>query len=250
MKRFSMVLAASVFLLAASAGWADVITVASFTGGSVTTPAAGFNNAPASLNLNDFGALLDAGSGDVGGGSVAGTLYYYFTAQSNATDYTASPPEIDGGSDFAGIQLWRGGNESLGVGNNWGAWAYSTFVPDGDLRRPSDNAYTNVHSGIEHLFVVKVSYADGGDSAVVWMDPDPADGDSQGGGVYTTSLDGDFSFDEVKARSGSSNNDNSWTFSNTAFVEGWADIPEPSSALLVVVGGLGMLIRRRAARKR
>jgi len=202
------------------------------TGGKATTPAAGFNAATASLDVSPAGPFGSQGlvdGGLIGGPSVNGTLYYSFLARNASTS-------LDGTEDFAGVQLYRNGAEVFAAGNNWDAWAYSTFGigGDGDLLRPSDNGWKAMDNDI-HLFVVKIQFAAGGDDTVtVWMDPDLTQTEAgQPNTVYRRTVTGDASFNQVAVRSGSSDNNNSWDFDEIRFAGTWGDVTPTAPAITV-----------------
>ncbi len=220
------------------------------SGGLAETAVAGFNGVKALLDVSPAGPFAQAGlvdGGKIGGTNVSGTLYYSFLAKVLATDLP------DGSNDFAGFQLYNGGSEGLGVGNNWNAWAFSTFGPggEGDLVRPSDNTYLLVDSAT-HLFVVKIQFnAGGNDDMTIYMDPSLADVEAnQPNTVWRRSATGNAMFDGIALRSGSSNNDNSWQFDEVRFGTSWNDVvvvPEPAGLGLAAIGALGLLARRRRA---
>lgn len=189
------------------------------TGGKATTAASGYNGAIADLNTNaagPFAALVDEAL--VGGPNAAGTLYMSFLGRNASSS-------LDGTDDFAGVELYNGGMEVLGIGNNWGAWAYSTFAfgDSGDLTN-STGAFLSMDANV-HLFVVRIDYAAAADDTVtVWMDPDLAASEGGQGNVYRRVMTGNAAFNQVAVRSGSSNNDNSWDFDEIRFGTNWDDV--------------------------
>jgi len=90
----------------------------------------------------DLAGLYDAASGTVGGGGVEGVLYVSVLVRAHAaSDGTSERKtgELPYGRFFS-FSLWRGtGVEALGMGNEWGAYAYSIFGVTGkqDLRDAS-----------------------------------------------------------------------------------------------------------------
>lgn len=96
------------------------------------------------------------------------------------------------------------------------------------------------------LGILDITYNAGADDNVTFKVSD--DG---GATFHTTTLTGDYSFDEFRFRSGhdSATANNRWEWSNVAFAttqsEAIAAIPEPSSTALISLGGLALILRRR-----
>ena len=95
------------------------------SGGTVCSAFTALTVAPA-----NFGALYDSASGTVGGGTVAGDLYYAFTARSldRAGDTRLPTNSVAGypyspGTSFAGGQL-VGTSPSLSVSQAYGNYAF------------------------------------------------------------------------------------------------------------------------------
>jgi autotransporter-associated beta strand protein len=195
-------------------------------GGRAFTAAAGFNTALAAMNTSGSGAfsnLVDGGL--IGGPNASGTLYFSFLAR-NASG------SLDGTEDFAGLQLYDGGVEVLGIGNNWGAWAYSLFGISGDVDLTNNaGAFLSMDANA-HLFVARIDYAAGGDDTVtVWMDPDISLGEGSQGNLYRRTFTGNARFNRIALRSGSNNNDNSWDFDEVRFGSSWANVTAAGVAI-------------------
>lgn len=213
------------------------------TGGTTApgawTSGAAVSNAFTSLTVipANFGSLYDSASGMVGGGTVAGDLYYAFTARSldragdtllpaGSTNYFPHQPEIS----FAGGQL-VGAAPSLGIGQGYSNWALGYFKSGNggsDGNRGDFNPRIDMAPARVSLFDVRIQYnASGNDNATVIMytyDNLPA-GQLQPVATNTptyirqVNLSGDFSFSAFQFISGHADNYPSarWVFSNVVF---------------------------------
>jgi autotransporter-associated beta strand protein len=195
-------------------------------GGRAYTPAAGFNTAIADMNTSASGAfsnLVDGGL--IGGANASGTLYFSFLARNASSS-------LDGSEDFAGLQLYDGAIEVLGIGNNWGAWAYSLFGISGDVDLTNNaGGFLSMNANV-HLFVARIDYAAGGDdTVVVWMDPDISASEGSQGNLYRRTFTGNARFNRIALRSGSNNNDNSWDFDEIRFGSSWANVTASGIAI-------------------
>ncbi|MGH8024794.1 MAG: sensor histidine kinase, partial [Limisphaerales bacterium] len=143
----------------------------------------------------------------------------------------------------AGFQLFEGGQERLGVGNSWQAWAYSAFntldtgkdnkvIGDMDLHsaRPesfepgSFVPYELPRRGIERTIVFKVQFVPGGNDLVtVWMNPRLTPGATEGN--QPTNLVTEFkaraSFNQIHLRH--HGNGDGWVFSRMAVATSFDD---------------------------
>ena len=210
---------------AASLRYASGYYVLASDGGRAFTPAAGFNTAFASVDTaGAFSGLVDGGL--VGGPNASGTLYFSFLARNASSDVP------NGTDDFAGVQLYDGGTEVLGIGNNFGAWAYSLFGISGDVDLTNNSAAFLLMDNSVHLFVARIDYVSGADDTVtVWMDPDISVGEGSQGNLYRRTFTGNARFNRIALRSGSNNNDNSWDFDEVRFGAGWAQVTASGVAI-------------------
>jgi hypothetical protein len=95
-----------------------------------------------------------------------------------------------------------------------------------------------------HMIVTKFSFQDGNDQIDVFLDPDLTLPEHMQTIDGTTSLD--LQFDRLRFSSGSGAG--SWLWDEIRFGENWASVaqvPEPSAALLGLLGCLGLLLPRR-----
>ncbi|MBN8456403.1 MAG: hypothetical protein J0M04_00960 [Verrucomicrobia bacterium] len=181
------------------------------------------------------------------GSSAADTLYFKFTVTNPASNSTTE-------NYYAGFQLWEGGGERLGVGNAWGAYAYSAFsTASGDLDLKSANPepsqfYQLVRNTDLTTIVIRVDFVNGGnDNVTVWLNPDLGLTEDAQSSSLTTTFQANATFNEIHLREGGGGG--GWTYSDIAIAQNGMDtgffaVPESSVALL---GGLGVLslLRRR-----
>jgi hypothetical protein len=176
-----------------------------------------------------------------------GTLYFRYTVTNPASNNSTE-------SYYAGMSFYEGGNEHLGIGNGWDAWAYSAFGPGAnrDLNSATPDpgvTHQQVRSTDITTFVFRVDFnSAANDNITVWLNPNLSLTEAAQSASLTTSFSADANFDTIYLREGGDNG-SGWTFSNIAIAESFSEIaavPEPSAALL---GGLGMLalLRRRRA---
>jgi hypothetical protein len=212
--------------------------------GGITAPGpwtsgASVSNAILALTVvpANFGNLYDSASGLVGGGTVAGDLYYAFTARSLdragdtllPTGSSAGQP-YNPGTSFAGGQL-IGTAPSLGLGQGYSNWALGYFksVNGGsDGNRGDFNPRIDMAPARVSLFDVRLHFnASSDDSATVIMytyDNLPA-GQLQPTATNTPSytrqvtLNGNFAFNAFQFISGHADTTPStrWRFSNIVF---------------------------------
>lgn len=221
----------------------------SYAGGKRTMPVSGgkrvANGAGDDANGNDYFALnptvggdwdaaglYDAASGKIGGGSVEGVLYVSVLlraheACSSAVENKATTP----GGRYCGFDLYRDSAGILGLGNHWGAWAYSCYGAgpgDQDLKDGSgaNGTWIDVDRNV-HLLVARIGFhAGAADDIAVWLDPVPEDGDAQGYSVrrYIAAARGDFSFNRIAYRCGNIPVLDAADFDEVRFGTTWADV--------------------------
>jgi hypothetical protein len=196
-------------------------------------PTAGF----ASVLYSQAGPYLinDNGAGtNLAGMSLArddtstDTLYFRYIVEP-ISDYQTE-------AYFAALQLFEGNAERLGVGNAFGAFAYSAFnTASGDLDLDSSNpesgaSYQLVRSTDVTTLVFKVAYAASGvDAVTVWLDPDPAQAEGSQATSLTTAFTADASFDEIRLREGISGpaGADGWTFRDIRIATTFAEAVFP-----------------------
>jgi signal transduction histidine kinase len=182
----------------------------------------------------------------------------------------------------AGLQLFNGTNENLGVGNSLKAWAYSAFntsetgtnnqvAGDMDLHSASPESYEPgrylsyelPRRGIERTIVFKVQYVPHGDDLVtVWINPNLTPGateDNQLTNLVTT-FKANASFDQIRLRH--HGNGDGWVISGMAvatafsdfivvpFWETWWFRTLAAMALLVWVGATVRVLEKRKYQRR
>jgi hypothetical protein len=164
------------------------------------------DNGDGSSNVEPVGFTRDNTASD--------TLYFRYTVNP-ISDFTT---EIY----FAGLQLYEGGAERLGVGNAVGALAYSAYNATGgnvDLNSATPEAgvlWERVRKGVPRTIVFRVDYmAGGGDNITVWLDPDCTLAESEQNPMLRTTFTADASFDQVRLREGNPGpaGADGWTFS-------------------------------------
>ena len=154
---------------------------------------------------------------------------------------------------FAGLQLFEGDHERLGVGNALEAWGYSAFNatetgPSNSLYYPGEfnlksahpepanlgqfRPYELVRQGVERTIIFKVQYVPGGDDVVtVWLNPNLGRGASDDNQLesLTTKFKAKASFNQIRLRQGSGNpsdpksGGNGWIFSDMAIATSFDD---------------------------
>jgi hypothetical protein len=195
-------------LFVISPGWAAAGVLYSYAGPTV------FNETGEGTNLPGMTLSRAAAATD--------TLYFRYTVINPASNITNE-------NYYAGMNLYEGTTGRLGVGNNWGAWAYSawgTATGDRDLKSstPEPSAtYQMVRATDTTTFVVKVQYVAGGnDNVTVWLNPNLALGEGGQSASLTTTFAADASFNELHLREGAGGA--GWNFSNVIVADSAADI--------------------------
>jgi signal transduction histidine kinase len=159
---------------------------------------------------------------------------------------------------FAGLQLFEGDKERLGVGNAMEAWAYSAFNtsdkgpsntiageydlksahPEPAIVGKDFRPYEVVHEGVQRTIVFKVQYVPGGDAVVtVWLNPNLGRGATEENQPenLTTTFKAKATFDQIRLRQGKGEKNprtgeenpgtggNGWTFSDMAIATSFND---------------------------
>lgn len=180
--------------------------------------------------------------------SAADTLYFKFTVTNPVSNNTNE-------NYFAGLQLWEGGNERLGVGNAWGPHAYSAFGtassdPDLNSATPESGQFWQLVRETDLTTIVfRVDFVNGGnDNITVWLNPNLSLTEAAQSSSLTTTFQANATFNEIHLREGGGGG--GWTFSDIAVAGSGTDsgffVPETSAALLGGLGALSLLRRRRA----
>jgi hypothetical protein len=181
--------------------------------------------------------------------SSTGTLYFKYTVTNPASNSTNE-------DYYAGMQLYDSGAERIGIGNAWGAYAYSAFASGGgdvDLKSANPEpgeVYQLVRATDTITIVFRVDYNSGtNDNITAWLNPDLGLTEAAQNSSLVTTFMADATFNDIKLREGGGGS--GWAYSNIAIAENSTDsgffaaVPEPSSALLGAIGLLALLRRRR-----
>ena len=205
------------------------------------------NAGPITANETGLGTNL-AGFGLSRDNAASDTLYFRYFLGSPASNSTNE-------NYFAAMQLFEAGAERLGVGNAWGAWAYSAFGVTGgdrDLNSSTPEAgqtYQLVRGTDNTLIVFRIDYVPGGDDNVtVWLNPNLSLTEASQPASLRTTFAANASFNELRLREGAGGA--GWTFSDMAVATsgteaGFFAVPEPGSAMLAGLAGGCLLVRRR-----
>ncbi|HXI72846.1 MAG TPA: TIM-barrel domain-containing protein [Verrucomicrobiae bacterium] len=209
-------------------------TLITAAGGLVTVKGDGSNlqGVPDLSTGGSFAAagLLDAASGTIGGGNVAGSLYISFLTRAHF--------QIANNSAYGGFHLSRG-NDTTGalIGNSWVASAFSIYYAPTDssfdlLNNNGSGGYLNLDTNT-HLIVARINYAPGGDSLKAWLDPDTTldEGNQYASTAYLGTLAGDLSFNRFFLRGGNSNKQ--FDFSQIRFGTDWRSVLPAVEAVTV-----------------
>lgn len=149
---------------------------------------------------------------------------------------------------FAGLQLYEGEEEHLGIGNALEAWGYSAYMtaetgPSNAMtgefnlksahpepaNRGSFRPYELVRQGVERTIVFKVQYVPGGDDVVtVWLSPNLGRGATEANQPeqLTTKFKAKARFDQIRLRHGKGekgDGGNGWIFSDMAIATSFDD---------------------------
>ena len=173
-------------------------------------------------NLNGaFGKYGLVTNGIIGASNISGNLYFSFLARDKDGNGSSA-------ADFFGFELFNGTTEVIGIGNSFGASAYSLLWGANSLDLTNGaGGYLNEDNNV-HFFVGKIAYQAGANDILsVWMDPDinPLTGETgQGSAVYRRYWTNDATFDRIVLRSGSTDNRKGVEFDEIRFGQSWADV--------------------------
>jgi autotransporter-associated beta strand protein len=153
------------------------------------------------------------------GATATGTLYFKYTVTNPASNNTTE-------SYYAGMSFFDGGNEHLGVGNGWGAWAYSCFgTANLDLRSATPDpgqTYQQVRSTDVTTIVIRVDFNSGAnDNVTVWLNPNLSLTEAAQNPALTTTFTANADFDTIYLREGGGGG--GWTYSDFAIAENATD---------------------------
>lgn len=174
------------------------------------------------------------------------TLYYCFTVTPDNSDFSTE-------NYFGGFEFYNGGTNTVSIGNNWTAFAWSYYGAssgEGDLdsldNEPGQTYQLVDMSDAPVKFVLEVDYVAGGDDTMtVWLNPQSGVPAAAQPGALTTTLSGDFSFDAIQLRVG--NDSQGWDFSGITIATQFSEVvavPEPTMGFGLCLA-LGMFVRRR-----
>ncbi len=171
----------------------------------------------------------------LGGGNVSGPLFVSFLLRFH------NPGNVEPGR-WGGLGIYRGNIEVQALGGkHYGAHGYSLFSGEGgtgnvDLRNAT--SYVTVDTSVR-LFVAKITFNPGtNDHLTVWLDPDPAKGESQSATVatYSTNYVCNLAFDNYALRAGSSGAVAAIDFDEVRFGRTWQSVlPPPKPGTFIAV---------------
>ena len=153
--------------------------------------------------------------------TATGTLYFKYTITNPASNRDTEPY-------YAGMSFYEAGNERLGIGNGWGAWAYSAFGPGVNVDFKSatpepGNAYQEVRATDTTTIVVRVDFNNSANENItVWLNPNLAVAETEQNPALTTTFTTNANFDNIYLREGGEAGAG-WTFSDFAIAENSTD---------------------------
>jgi signal transduction histidine kinase/ligand-binding sensor domain-containing protein len=216
-----------------------------FLGGATSLPATVLWNDPGAVLVHESGPGRDILNGAVKRDDASRDTLYFRLHISPLSD--SSTEEY-----FAGLELFEGDAERIGVGNALPAYAYSIFfrTHESEEANPLGN-YLDLHSanvepsgsgagssyelprrGQERTIIFKVQYVPNGDDLItVWLNPDLSAGATEihQSESLTTRLSANVSFDEIRLRHGGRGD--GWVFTDLAVATSFNDFVDPGRAI-------------------
>jgi signal transduction histidine kinase len=191
--------------------------------------------------VHNTGPGVDILGGKLKRDNTASDALYFKVHVSPLSDVASEPY-------FAGIQLFEGDEERLGVGNALEAWGYSAFKtaeigPSNQLagefnlksvhpetfRLGISLPYELVRQEVEHTIIFKVQYVPGADDLVtVWLNPNLGRGATDKNQLesLTTKFKANATFNQIRLRHGKGDKGdggNGWIFSDMAIATSFSD---------------------------
>ena len=195
---------------------------------------------------NESTVVISSVGAIVRNGASSDTVYFRYTVTNPASGGLVAE------NSFAAFELQNGGSSTVGVGNNWGAWAYSVFGNTGDADLNSANREPGlVFQYIRNTDVTTIAFSvaynpSGADTITLWLDPDFGTTAAAQIANRTTTFTGDFSFTSLQLREGGAGN--GWSFGDIQVATTPVEIgfvPEPSGAAFLLTAAFAMSRRRR-----